>query len=184
MTPVAELAVVDAAIDDKEYEIVNGRKEAKMAGARHGEVCVKVILRMGNYLEESKVGRIYTPDTTFLIGDRERLPDVGFISAERIPTEGAPLGKWEIPPDLAVEVISPNDLYDKVKAKLREYFAAGVREVWLVEPEAQNVTIYQSPTRDRILSEEDELTSELLPGFKCRVGDLFSQAAPSAEATD
>ena len=173
MTSVAGLAVAEAVIDDKEYEIVNGRKEAKMAGARHGGVCVKLILKLGNYLEQNKVGRIYTPDTTFLIGTHDRLPDVGFISAERIPTEGEPVGKWEIPPDLAVEIISPNDLYGNVKAKLREYFNAGVREVWVVEPEFKFVTIYQSLTRDRILSENDDLTSDLLPGFICRIGDLF-----------
>jgi Uma2 family endonuclease len=173
MTAVAELAAAEAAIDDKEYEVVNGRKEAKMAGARHGGVCVQLIIELGLYLRKSKIGRIYSPDTTFLIGDNERLPDVGFISAARIPAEGEPLSKWEIAPDLAVEIISPNDLYSNVKTKLREYFAAGVREVWLVEPEFRNVTVYQSPTRDRILSEDDALTSDLLPGFQCRVGDLF-----------
>lgn len=172
MTAVAELAVAPA-IDDKEYEVVNGRKEAKMAGARHGEVCIKIILRLGNFLEQNKIGRIYTPDTTFVVGGNDRLPDVGFISAARIPAEGAPITKWEMAPDLAVEILSPNDLYSNVKTKLREYFDAGVKEVWWVEPEFQVVTVYQSPTRDRILTEDEEITSDLLPGFSCRVGDFF-----------
>ena len=160
-------------IDDKEYEVVKGRKIAKASGARHGEVCVQVIIGLGNYLEQHKIGRIYSPDTTFLIGNEERLPDVSFILSERIPAEGAPSGRWGIAPDLAVEVISPDDLYDIIKTKLYDYFAAGVREVWLVEPEFQTVTIYQSPTRNHILTEDDELTSGLLPGFACRVGSFF-----------
>jgi Uma2 family endonuclease len=183
MTSVAEPAVVEAAIDDKECEIVNGQKEAKMVGARHGRTVMRLGWRLAMHVELNKLGEVYSPDTTFLIGAHEWLPDLSFIAAARLPAEGAPLSKWEIPPDLAVEVISPNDLYSNVKAKLHEYLAAGVREVWLVEPESQDVTIYQSPTRDRILSEEDELTSELLPGFKCLVGDLFSQAAPPPSTT-
>jgi Uma2 family endonuclease len=173
MTAVAELAVAEAINDDKEYEVVNGRKEPKMAGARHGEVCAQMIIELGLYLRQHKTGRIYTPDTTFLIGTNDRLPDIGFIASARIPPEGAPFSKWEIPPDLAVEIISPNDLYTNVKAKLGEYFAAGVREVWVVEPELMLITVYQSLTRDRILTADDELTSDLLPSFKCRVGELF-----------
>lgn len=170
MTAVAELAFDE----DLDYEVVDGRKEAKMAGARHGEVCAQIIIELGIYLKQNKVGRIYTPDTTFMIGANERLPDVGFISAERRPEEGAPLSKWGIPPDLAIEVISPNDVWNKVKRKVREYFAAGVRQVWLVSYEDKEVMVYGSLTDVAVFAENDELTSEsLLPGFKCRVGDLF-----------
>lgn len=145
-----------------------------MAGARHGEVCAQIIIELGIYLKQNKIGRIYTPDTTFQIGASERLPDVGFIAAERRPKEGAPLSKWEIPPDLAVEVISPNDIWEKVNDKMREYFLAGVRQVWLVSLGQREVLVYDSPTRITVLTEDDDLTSEaLLPGFKCRVGNLF-----------
>ena len=177
MSAVAELAlaqaVIDPAIDDREYEIVNGRKEPKMAGARHGGVCAQVIIELGVYLRQNKIGRIYTPDTTFVVGEVDRLPDVGFVSFARMPPEGEPVGKWTFAPDLAVEIVSPSDLFENVKNKLRDYFAAGVREVWLIEPQFQAVTIYTSPTRDRILTEDDELTSDLLPGFACRVGSFF-----------
>jgi len=102
------------------------------------------------------------------------LLDVGFISAERFPEESEPLSKWEIPPDIAIEVISPNDVWEKVNDKLREYFAAGVRQVWLVSQGQREILIYDSLTRITVLTENDELTSQsLLPGFKCRVGELF-----------
>jgi Uma2 family endonuclease len=173
MTAVAEMAAVAPAIDDREYEIVNGRKEPKMAGARHGGVCAQIIVELGVYLRQNKIGRVYTPDTTFVIGEVDRLPDVGFVLFERMPAEGEPIGKWTMAPDLAVEIIAPNDLFENVKNKLRDYFAAGVREVWLVEPQVQIITVYTSPTRDRILTEDEELTSALLPGFSCRVGNFF-----------
>ncbi|MGH9799835.1 MAG: Uma2 family endonuclease [Blastocatellia bacterium] len=170
MTATAGLAF-DENVD---YELVNGRKEAKMAGARHGEVCARIIIELGIYLKQNKLGRIYTPDTTFQVGLNERLPDVGFVAVERLPAEGAPLSKWEIAPDLAVEVISPNDVWEKVNDKVHEYFSAGVRQVWLVTLGQREVLVYDSPTQIAVYTENDELTSEtLLPGFKCRVGNLF-----------
>jgi hypothetical protein len=71
MTATAELAVAEAVMDDKDYEVVNGIKEVKMAGARHGGVCAQIVIALGIYLKQNKIGRIYTPDTTFLIGDSD-----------------------------------------------------------------------------------------------------------------
>ncbi|MGH9839361.1 MAG: Uma2 family endonuclease [Blastocatellia bacterium] len=161
--------------DDLDYEVVDGQKEVKMAGAKHGGIGAKLIIEAGIYLKQNPVGRLYSSNTTFQIGANERMPDVGFVSAARIPAEGEPSGKWEIAPDLAVEVISPNDIWDKVNRKVLEYFAAGVRQVWLVSQPERQVMIYDSPTQIRIVTAGEELTSEaILPGFKCRVADLFS----------
>ena len=82
------------------------------------------------------------------------------------------------PSDLAIEVISPNDIYMKVMSKMEDYFAAGVRQVWLVDPEYHRVSIYRSPTDVAILTEEQELVSEdLLPGFRCRLSEIFKTPA-------
>lgn len=170
MTATTQMAFVD----DLDYEIVDGQKEVKMAGARHGSINAQLIVKLGIYLEQNPIGRLYTSNTTFQIGANERMPDVGFVFSPRIPVEGEPSGKWEIAPDLAIEVISPNDVWDKVNRKVREYFAAGVQQVWLVSQVEQEVTIYDSPTQIRVVTADQELTSEaLLPGFKCRVSALF-----------
>ncbi|NOT61682.1 MAG: hypothetical protein HOP19_15820 [Acidobacteria bacterium] len=104
MSAVAELAVaqavIDPALDDREYEIVNGRKEPKTAGARQGRVCGQIIVELGVYLRQNKIGYVYTPDTTFVIGGVDRLPDVGVMSFDRMPAEGEPVGKWTLAPDL------------------------------------------------------------------------------------
>lgn len=160
--------------DDLDYEIVDGQQEVKMAGARHGEIGAKLIIELGRYLKQNPIGKVYNANTTFQIGLNERMPDVSFVSMARFPAEGTPAGKWEIAPDLAVEVISANDIWDKVNRKVREYFAAGVRQVWLVSQQEEEVMIYDSPTQIRVVTAAEELTSEvLLPGFKCRVGELF-----------
>lgn len=164
---------------DKEYEIVGGQPEEKqMGGARHGGVGTRLIIRLGSYIETQRLGGIYGPDTSFQIGHNERLPDVSFVCAARIPAEGEPEGIWPIAPDLAVEIVSPNDLFEKVISKVQEYFAAGVQQVWLISPEHQTVTIYRSPTELTILTVDKELTSdELLPGFRCPISELFQNPA-------
>ncbi len=169
---------------EREFEVVDGKPEEKeMAGARHGGVAARLIGKLVPHVEDNLLGGIYTPDTSFQIGHNERLPDIGFVSAERLPEDGEPEGMWMIAPDLAVEVISPNDLWEKVSSKVRNYFAAGVREVWLVSPEQQTITIYHSPTHTTILTADDELSSEeILPGFRCRVGEIFQPSALRRQA--
>jgi Uma2 family endonuclease len=164
---------------EKEYEIVDGQPEEKeMGGARHGGVGTRLIVRLGSYVEAQGLGSVYGPDTTFQISQNERLPDVSFVRAARIPAEGEPEGIWPIAPDLAVEIISPTDLYEKMIGRVREYFAAGVQQVWLISPEHKTVTIYHSPTQAKIFSEADELVGDdILPGFRCRISELFQNPA-------
>jgi Uma2 family endonuclease len=160
---------------DKEYEIVAGQPEEKtMGGARHSGVGTRLIVRLGSHVEAHQLGGVYGSDATFQIGENQRIPDVAFVAATRFPVEGEPEGIWPMAPDLAVEIISPYDLYERVISKVEEYLAGGVQQVWLISPEHKTVTIYRAPTHTTILTEADDLVSEeLLPGFRCRVADLF-----------
>jgi Uma2 family endonuclease len=167
---------LDVTLDpEKEYEIVNGiPEERSMAGARHGNVIARLIVRIGSFVEAHELGEIYSPDTTFIIGRNQRLPDIGFVAASRIPEEGQPQGMWDIAPDLTVEVISPNDVYAKVLQKVDDYLEAGVQQVWLVLPEQQSITIYRSPFDVTVFQGDMELVSEdLLPGFRLRLSEIF-----------
>ena len=101
------------------------------------------------------------------------MSDVIFITNERYAqkTKSAFL---EIAPDLVVEVMSPNDSYSEVKQKLREYFSIGVRLVWVLDPDAQQVHAYRAPTDVREFGLNDELPGDdVLPGFSVKVALLF-----------
>jgi Uma2 family endonuclease len=176
MAAVIEEIVLD---DEKEYEIVNGQPEEKITGrARHGGIFARLIAKLWNFVEANNLGGVYGPDTTFKIGENQRLPDVSFVSAARIPQTGEPEGIWEIAPNLAVGIISPNDIYVKVLNKVRDYFAGGVRQVWVVSPGHKLVTVHLTPTDARILNETDELTcAEILPGFRLPLKELFKTPA-------
>lgn len=168
-------ATIDIAVDaEKSYEIVNGQPEEKeMPGARHGVVSANLIGEMRAYLKTHQLG-VICAEANFKISQNERIPDIAFVAAARIPPEGIPETAWSLPPDLAVEIISPSDLYEKVSSKVAEYLEAGVRQVWLVSPEHRTVTIYRSLTEVKVFAGEDELVSEeLLPGFRCSLKELF-----------
>src|SRR5207247_132581 len=101
-------------------------------------------------------------------------PDVAVILGDR----KAEL--WEakvihIIPDIAVEILSPSEYPKRIHRKLGQYFKAGVKEVWLVDPEARAVEIFAGPTLpETALEGEDALTSPLLPGFSLTLTDLFA----------
>src|SRR5215212_5291042 len=84
---------------EKQLEWVNGHAEVKeMAGARHSRIGTRLIIELGIYLKDHLIGEIYGPDATFMIGGRQRMPDVSFVAAARIPPEGDPVGIWTIAP--------------------------------------------------------------------------------------
>ena len=80
-----------------------------------------------------------------------------------------------MPPDLAVEVISPNNLDEKVYAKVMEYLAVGVKQVWLVSPEHHTVTILRSATQiTAFAGDGEQVSEELFPGFRCPLREIFT----------
>ena len=115
--------------------------------------------------------------------DLRRRPDVAFVSAARWPRqqELPETGDWDVVPELAVEVLSPNDAVKDVLAKVREYFRYGVQVVWVIAPEEQQVYMYTSPTQVRILTVSDTLAEErLFPGFHLPLVRLFPRATAPA----
>jgi Uma2 family endonuclease len=107
------------------------------------------------------------------------MPDsnaVGFVSYERWPrSTPVPADEgWPVVPDLAVEVVSPSNSAFEIKRKIREYFAAGVRLVWVVYPDETHVECYDSPTSVRILDRSQTIDGgDVLPGFQLALTDLF-----------
>lgn len=159
---------------ERNYEVVNGVPEEKeMPGARHSGISTRLGRKLGNFIEENNLGEIYQ-EASFQIGMQERIPDLAFIPLDRLPSEGEPETKWLILPDLAVEVVSPSDYYEKVHAKAMEYLTAGVKVVWIISPENQTITVYRSATNIMAFPPESELTCEdLFPGFRCQLSDIF-----------
>ena len=127
------------------------------------------------FVKPDRRGWVVTESGTILNRDPDtvRGPDVAFYSIARHPNP--PSDYFEIPPDLAVEVLSPDDRRAAVRDKIREYVTAGVRLVWLVDPETRTVLVYRGSLRGTEYDETDTLDGgDVLPEFTCQVADLFS----------
>ncbi len=142
---------------------------------RHGIVQLAIGAILHNFVKPKRLGWVVTEAGTKLERNPDTLrgPDVAFYSISRQPKP--PEGYFEIPPDLAVEVLSPDDRSGKVREKIREYIAAGVKLIWLVDPDAQTVRVYHKSIRGSELDETDTIDGgDVLPEFSCKVADFFS----------
>ena len=161
--------------DGTRQELVKGEIIAMPpVKGRHGIVASRIDRKLGNYVDVRKLGWVAVEAGTRLERDPDtvRGPDVSFYSIDRQPE--MPDGYFEIAPDLAVEVLSPDDRRRKVREKIAESVANGVRLVWLVDPEARTVMVYSGNTRGVEYVEADTLDGgDVLPGFTCPVADLF-----------
>ena len=169
--------------DEPLYEIVNGQRvDLPPMSAYATWIASRLHLRLGLYAEDKGLG-VSVSEMLFALDAEHNLrhrPDVAFVSTARWPLDRAlpETGDWDVVPDLAVEVISPNDVFKDVLAKVREYFHYGVQIVWVIAPEERQVYVYDSPTHVRILTGQDELTGgEIVPGFRMPLGHLFQHAA-------
>lgn len=155
------------------YEYVKGELiPMPPTSGEHGDISSNLQWYLYAHVRENQLGRVYTADTGFQIGERVLMPDVAFVSAARLPEDRR--RAFSIPPDLAVEIVSPTDIQYRVIEKAFAYLHAGTQRVWIVEPVAQTVTVYRSETDITLLTRDDTLTGEeVVEGFACHVSQLF-----------
>ena len=177
--PTATLA---AEYDDSLYEVVDGvRVEIPPMSVFTSIIAARLHTPMYSFATQHRLGTA-AMEVLFIfdpIRNRRRRPDVAFVTAARWPLdrEFPQTGDWEVVPNLAVEVISPSEIFNEVLTKAHEYFKYGVEQVWLVISAVRQVYIYDSPTCVRILGDEDTIDGiGLLPGFQLPVAQLFHRA--------
>ena len=157
-------------------ELVRGEvRTMSLPGGVHGRVAMKLGRRIGDHVEANDLGETFAAETGFLISrdpDTVRGADVAYLRrelADRITETHIPF-----PPDLAVEVASPNDRPGEIAARTDEWLGAGSRMVWNLDPQTRTATIHRPGMEPLILGPEDQLDGlDVLPGFRCRVGDLL-----------
>lgn len=138
----------------------------------HGEISMNLGFLLSLHIREKHLGRLYPADTDFKLGDRVVKPDIAFVSTARLPENRQQASP--VPPDLAVEVISLTDLFQRVIQKALDYLSAGTKIVWIVDPTSHTVTVYRSETDIKVLTRKDTLTGEdVVTGFSCHVSQLF-----------
>jgi len=165
--------------DGSRYELSRGELVPMTPeGIRHLAVVSKIERLLGNFVEKNGLGLV-GPEGGFYLSrnpDTLRAPDVAFISKQRLEKAGGIPEKFaEFPPDLAVEVLSPEDTVSEMQKKVEEYLTGGVPLVWIVDPANRKVTVYRSLQHIQILGAEHKLEGgDILPGFAVQISEIFA----------
>jgi Uma2 family endonuclease len=161
----------------KHLELVRGKVvEMSRPGERHCLVCGNVVWVLGGYARQRRQGRALPNDPGVIVErdpDTVRGPDVVFFDDVK-PYDQLNPKFTEGTPALVVEVLSPNDRVGKVTRRVGEYLRAGIRLVWIVDPEARDVTVHRPGCPPEVFADDEELTGhDVLPGLRCRLSELF-----------
>ena len=172
--------------DDGPFEIIRGKRIKRMPPVAGHNLIANLLLRaLIAFLAKNPIGEAFL-EAAFVLPDADdkqwvtgsRTPDVSFYAAARLDDYRAENSDWKakpyfLPPDLVVEIISPNDSYSKVTDKVDLYLEDGVRMVWVIDPQRSKVTVYTSDEQTT-LGEDDSLSGrEVAPGLALAVSQLF-----------
>lgn len=165
-------------------ELVHGdvRMMTPASGA-HGLVSGNVFRLLSVHVNERRLGHCFADSTGFElpgVPDTVRAPDASFVRADRLPPAGVGGGWLTLAPDLAVEVLSPTETASDLEKKLSDYATAGVRMVWVIDPDKRRVSVVGRGIPARWIGDRDTLDGgEVVPGFACPVWRLFEGLAPT-----
>jgi Uma2 family endonuclease len=171
--PITEEELMRLPHDGRKWEMEDGRLTEVPTNFFHDAIGINLIGLMLPYTR--KRGFMSSGQAGFHTSDDDiRAPDVSFTRKERIPG-GIPPNSFGVnTPDLCVEIISLSERREQMTRKVQEYFDGGAVQVWHVFPERQEVVVFTSPADTQTLGAGDVLDAGgLLPGFSCRVSDLF-----------
>jgi Uma2 family endonuclease len=162
--------------DELSYELDEGELVV-MTKPRplHNRIALNLAFELKAYLKAHPVGEVFSSDNLYVLGpNTKRAPDVSFLRAERA-SQIDPNADIPGAPDLAVEVVSPNDTASAMRRKVLQYLSAGGQYVWVVYPETREVEVWREAARPQVVLQETDLLEapDLLPGFSLRVGVIF-----------
>ena len=160
------------------YELVQGElRQMALAGRQHGRIAANFIGSLIVFVKEHDLGEVHSSETGFIIDtapDTVRAPDVSFVSRERAEATAEERGFFPGAPDLAVEVISPNDRYSEIEEKVSDWLRAGTQMVVVIDPHQRTATVYRAPDDICILTEGDMLDGgDVVPGWQMPLADVF-----------
>ena len=169
--------------DDYRYELVEGRLiRMSPVGVTHGWLVAHFISLLTEHVRSARSGLVLT-EVGFRLAsspDTVRAPDVSFIRPERLKERSLPRGFWQGPPDLAVEVLSPDDRPPEITAKIAEYLMRGVSIVLVIDPDERAVWVHRQSRPPILLKDSDLLDLDpLIPQFQCTAREIFGNLTTS-----
>ncbi|MBI4325952.1 MAG: Uma2 family endonuclease [Chloroflexi bacterium] len=146
----------------------------------HGDICIRLSTALNNYVTARRLGAVLDSSTGFWMRNQNcRAPDISFIAKARLAALGFKRSTRRFfpgAPDLAVEILSPNNARSEIDARLKDFFGSGTQIAWIINPEAECVEVCYSPDKRKLLGVAASLDGEhLLPDFQFPIADLFKE---------
>ncbi len=186
LSPSPPAPPVAALESDQLDEVVDGVRVEKPLSAASVWIANELTASLKPHAKAEGFGTVVM-EMVFVLdkqSDLRRRPDVAFLSSGKWPIGAMPTNEevWEITPDLAIEVISPNNRFTEVLRKLHEYFEYGVQEVWLIAPEERLAQVYDTPNEMRTVRAGESLSTELIPNWSMPVATLIPETVAVEES--
>jgi Uma2 family endonuclease len=164
-------------LPNKRTELVDGQLFIREpAGPRHGEAAVRLAAAIVAFVYPRKLGRVFAAETGFWLHtnpDTVRAPDIAFVSIDRFP-HVPERGFATMAPDLAVEMLSPDDRPRDVREKVAAWLTAGTSLVWVVDPVKRTARVYRADGTHSVVNVDGILDGEsVLAGFTCELASIF-----------
>jgi Uma2 family endonuclease len=159
-------------------ELVDETLVEKSMGTRESFLAAFLIEVLGPFVRARKLGILLAPDGSLeILSGLVRLPDLAFISWDRLPEGVLPKEPiWSVVPDLAVEILSQSNTRREMERKREEYFQAGVRLVWEIDPRTRTAKVYTELDQCQEFGSSDTISGEpVLPGFSLSLSHLFAE---------
>jgi len=165
--------------DGMRHELIHGELTTMSPGSsEHGRVAMRIGARLDWFVERHQLGRVYAAETGFLLArdpDLVRAPDAAFVRQERLTAAGEGMPYFPGAPDLAVEVVSPNDRPAAVEAKVSTWLAYGTRLVIVVYPRSRTARVHRPGEPPRDLGDADSIDgADVVPGWSLPLPELFA----------
>ena len=163
--------------DDYRYELVEGRViRMSPVGFKHGRIVMRLGARLLGHVEKLSLGQVVT-EVGFKLAsnpDTVRGPDLAFVRQRRISSHEL-RGFWNGPPDLVIEVLSPDDPAPKIRAKIEEYLASGVSAIVVVDPDEHTIKVHRPSAPTLTLTAADDALDldDVVSGFRCSLREIF-----------
>lgn len=161
-------------------ELIDGVLVEKAMGFYESRLAAVLVHLIETFLEENPLGIVLEGGGMIRVRPEQvRLPDVSFLSWDHFPDKLLPADEQilNVPPDLAVEILSPSNTPKEMERKRREYFAAGCKLYWEMDPAANLLKAYTSVKRFKELGEEDIVSGgNVLSGFKLSMKEWLQRA--------
>ena len=165
--------------DQRGFELIDDQLKEKPMGMEAGAVGARLMYLLQAHVIPNSLGHVINSECGYQIfadhPTRIRKPDGSFVARGKLPDEKPFRGHSKVPPDLAFEVVSPNDFAEEINERVLDFLGAGARLMWVVYPSTRTIHVFRPGGGAAHLAAADQLSGEdVVPGFSCRVADVFS----------